>query len=175
MSSIVDNRTLHAMYRRWIYMVIAIAASACLFQRPVFNFQEDKGIIYIRSFSMDQHTFYVTQTDIKTGQQEITETMSVAMLYFCNKIMLWGCILCLLCFFSDQGRMIIAILTAIVAGAYYVLMVYYAIRMSDMHYATLYPDWISVLPAVVIEMMILVRHNLVRSLIYLDDISGIQE
>ena len=175
MSSIVDNRTLHAMYRRWIYMAVAIIASLLLFQRPVFNFQDDKGIIYVRSFSMDQKTFYVTQTDIKTGQQEITETMSVALLYYCNQAMLWGCILCLLCFFSDQGRMIIAIITALIAGAYYVLMGYYAIRMSDLHYATLYPHLISALPALVIEMMILVRHNIVRSLVYLDDTSGMQD
>ena len=43
MSEVVDHSALYAMYRRWIYMVIAIAASALLFQRPVFDFQEDKG------------------------------------------------------------------------------------------------------------------------------------
>jgi len=163
MSEVVDHSALYAMYRRWIYMVIAIAASALLFQRPVFDFQEDKGIIYIRSFSMDQHTFYVTQTDLKTGQQEITETMSVNMLYICNKLMLWSCIICLLWFFSRRGRMWIALITALIAGAYYLLMAYYAVKMSDMHYVTLYPHLISALPAVVIEMMILLRHNLIHA------------
>ena len=169
MSEIVDHSALHAMYRRWIYMVIAIAASAFLFQRPVFDFQDDKGIIYIRSFSMDQTTFYVTQTDLKTGQQEITETMSVRLLYYCNKLMLWGCILCLLCFFSDQGRMWITLITALIAGAYYILMAYYAIKMSDLHYVTLYPHLISALPAIVIEMMILIRHNLIHAGIDADE------
>ena len=163
MSEVVEDSALYTMYRRWIYMIIAIAASALLFQRPVFNFQDDKGIIYIRSFSMDQQTFYVTQTDLKTGQQEITETMSVGMLYVCNKVMLWGCILCLLCFFSKKWRMWIALITALIAGAYYLLMAYYAIKLSDMHYVTLYPHLISALPAVVIEMMILVRYNLIRA------------
>ena len=162
MSEVTEQSVFPSMYRRWIYMVIAIAASALLFQRPVFDFQEDKGIIYIRSFSMDQTTFYVTQTDLKTGQQEITETMSVRMLYFCNKLMLWGCIICLLWFFSRRGRMWIALINAFIAGAYYLIMAYYAVKLSDTHYVTLYPHLISALPAVVIQMMIFVRHNLIR-------------
>ena len=175
MSETVDKRTLTAMYRRWAYMVIAIAASAFLFTRPVFNFQDDKGIIYVRSFSMDQTTFYVTQTDLQTGRQEVVATMSVKLLYYCNKLMLWSCILCFLCFFSNQGRMWIALITALIGGAYYGLMLYYALKISDLHYATLYPHLISVLPAVVIEMMILLRHNIVGSMLYLDETAGTEE
>ena len=175
MSETVDKRTLTAMYRRWAYMVIAIAASAFLFTRPVFNFQDDKGIIYVRSFSMDQTTFYVTQTDLQTGRQEVVSTMSVKLLYYCNKLMLWSCILCFLCFFSNQGRMWIALFTALIGGAYYGLMLYYALKISDLHYATLYPHLISALPAVVIEMMILLRHNIVGSMLYLDETAGTEE
>ena len=60
MSELIDHATLSAMYRRWAYMLIAIAASAVMFLHPVFSFQQDKGIIYVRSFSMDQKRFYVT-------------------------------------------------------------------------------------------------------------------
>ena len=159
-----QNSTLFAMYRRWIYMAIAIAAAAFLQTRPVFNFHEDKGIIYIRSFSMDQKTFYVTQTDLKTGAPEITATMSVSGLYWCNKAMLWCAILCLLCFFSNTWRIRIATVTAILAGLYYVLMVYYAMHISEDHYATFYPNWMVIWPAIVCQMMVLTGRNVIKQI-----------
>ena len=39
MSELIDHATLSAMYRRWAYMLIAIASAAFMFTRPVFNFQ----------------------------------------------------------------------------------------------------------------------------------------
>jgi hypothetical protein len=158
-----QKRAIRAMYRRWAYMAIAIAASAFLLTRPVFNFQEDKGIIYVRSFSMDQKTFYVTQTTLSDHVPEITATMSVALLYYCNKAMLWGSILCLLCFFSKLWRIRIATVTAALAGVYYVLMVYYAIKMSDDHYATLYPNFMVIWPAIVCQCMVLTRQNVIKA------------
>ena len=152
------------MYRRWIYMAIAIAAAAFLQTRPVFNFQDDKGIIYIRSFSMDQKTFYVTQTTLSDHVPEVTATMSIAGLYWCNKAMLWGSILCLLCFFSNRWRILIATVTAVLAGAYYVLMVYYAMKMSDDHYATLYPNFMVIWPAIVCQFMVLTRQNVIKQI-----------
>ena len=157
------------MYRRWIYMLIAIGASMFLLSHPVFSFKEDQGIIYIRSFSMDKTTFYVTQTELKTGAEHITATMSVKGLYYCNWAMLLGCILCFFCFFSFSWRMRLALITAFIAGIYYVLMVFYALRMSDNHYATLYPNVIALLPAVVLQMMVFLRHNIIRTLIDEDD------
>ena len=159
-----QKRTLNAMYRRWAYMVIAIAASAFLLTRPVLNFNEDKGIIYIRSFSMDQKTFYVTQTTLTDHVPEVTATMSVALLYYCNKAMLWGSILCLLCFFSNTWRIRIATVTAALAGVYYVLLVYYAIKMSDNHYATLYPNFMVIWPAIVCQFMVLTRQNVIKQI-----------
>ena len=41
------------MLRRWLYMAVAIIAAATLGTRPVFNFQSDTGILYTRSFSME--------------------------------------------------------------------------------------------------------------------------
>lgn len=173
MNELVEKKVLQAMYRRWAYMIIAIIASAVLFTRPVLNFQDDKGIIYVRSFSMDQKTFYVTQTGLKDGIPEISATMSVAGLYYCNKVMLWGCILCLLCFFSNRWRIRIALATAIIAGAYYVLLAYYAIKMSDNHYATLYPNLMVIWPGIVCQMMVLTRQNVVHA--ELDEVDNARE
>ena len=153
------------MYRRWAYMVVAILASAFLLTKPVFSFQDDKGIIYVRSFSMDQKMFYVTQTELKTGVEEVTATMSVAGLYYCNKVMLWSCILCLLCFFNNRWRMILCLFSIALAGLYYVLIIYYATRISDLHFATLSPTLMAVLPAIVMQCMILIRANVARAVL----------
>ena len=56
-----------AMYRRWAYMVVAILVSTWLLDATVFNFEDDKGILYIRSFDMNQEEFVVTQTELDTG------------------------------------------------------------------------------------------------------------
>ena len=163
MSEIVYTNSLYSMYRRWAYMVIAILASWFLMTKPVFNFQEDKGILYIRSFSMTQTEFSVTQTDLSNGVPYVTDMMSIKWLYYCNKAMLWGCIACFLCFFSNRWRMLIALITALIAGSYYLVITYYAIQLSDTYYATLYPNLMVVLPAIVCQMMIMVRHNIIRA------------
>jgi len=163
MSELIDKVELDAMRRRIVYMIIAVAASWAMFLHPVFNFQEDKGIIYVRSFSMDQKTFFVTQTDLKTGASEITATTSVEWLYYCNKAMLWGSILCLLCVFSDRIRMVIAYITTVISGFYYVLIVYYAMKLADLHYTTLYPNYMIILPAIVCAMLILTSRNIIKT------------
>ena len=163
MSQLFDYSELSALYRRLAYTVVAVMASLLLFEHPVFNFQDDKGIIYVRSFSMNQKTFYVTQTDLKTGVGEITATTSVKWFYLCNKAMLWGCILSLLTFFSTRLRLTVTYITAVVAGFYYVLVVYYALKLADLHYTTLYPNYMIVLPAVVCAMMILVSKNIIKT------------
>ena len=163
MSQIFDYGELSAMYRRLAYTVVAIMASLLLFEHPVFNFQDDKGIIYVRSFSMDQKTFYVTQTTLQDGVPEITATTSVKWFYYCNKAMVWGCILSLLCFFSIPLRLTVTYLSAVVAGSYYVLVVYYSLKLADLHYTTLYPNYMIVLPGIVCAMMLLVSRNLIKT------------
>ena len=159
----VEKSRRNAIYRRLLYMVIAILAAALLPLKPAFSFQDDKGIIYIRSFEMDQKTFYVTQTEMETGIQTVTDSMSVKGLYYCYKALLWGCIACLLCFFSFRWRIVVCDIVMITAGVYYVLMVIYAMRISDIHFATLYPTWITILPAIIMQMMVLTRRSAVRS------------
>ena len=149
--------------RRWLYMAVAIIAAAVLGTRPVFNFQSDTGILFTRSFTMEeQKQLVVTQKDLSSGAEEVAAIMSVKGLYYCSKAMLWGCILCLLCFFSSRWRMIVAIGTIAVAGMFYIFMIYYAIRIADQQYATLYPNFAALLPAVVLECMVLVRSNIIR-------------
>lgn len=151
------------MLRRWIYMSIAIIAAALLGTRPVFNFQSDTGILYTRSFSMeDQKQFVVTQRELSTGAEEVAAIMSVKGLYYCSKAMLWGSILCLLCFFSYRGRMTLIFVTVAAAGLFYILMIVYAIRMTDQHYATLYPNFAAIWPAIVVQAMLLTRSNMIH-------------
>lgn len=150
------------MYHRWAYMLVAIVASAVLFVKPVFDFQKDKGIIYVRSFSMDQKTFYVTQTTLSDGVPEITATMSVKGLYLCNQFMLWGSIVCFFCFFYSPLRLTLTYLVAVVAGLYYLLMMYYAMQISDQHYATLMPNYMAILPAIVCYCMIMTGRNVIK-------------
>lgn len=151
------------MLRRWIYMSIAIIAAALLGTRPVFNFQSDTGILYTRSFSMeDQKQFVVTQRELSTGAEEVAAIMSVKGLYYCSKAMLWGSILCLLCFFSYRGRMTLIFVTVAAAGLFYILMIVYAIRMTDQHYATLYPNFAAIWPVIVLQAMLLTRSNMIR-------------
>lgn len=151
------------MLRRWIYMSIAIIAAALLGTRPVFNFQSDTGMLYTRSFSMaDQKQFVVTQREFSTGAEEVAAILSVKGLYYCSKAMLWGSILCLLCFFSYRGRMTLIFVTVAAAGLFYILMIVYAIRMTDQHYATLYPNFAAIWPAIVLQAMLLTRSNMIR-------------
>lgn len=156
-------------YRRTIYMLIAIVISALLPKFPVFSFQEDKGIIYIRSFSMDAETFYVTQTELATGAEEVESTMSVKGLYFCAKAMYAVCILALLCFFKDRWRMALCVIAATLAGVYYLLMVYYAIKITDYFYTTLYPNFAAIMPAVVLQLMLLARRDVAYHMMSLNE------
>ena len=151
------------MLRRWVYMAIAIIAAALLGTRPVFNFQSDTGILYTRSFSMeDQKQFVVTQRELSTGAEEVVEVMSVKGLYYCSKAMLWGSILCLLCFFSYRGRMTLVLFSVATAGLFYILMIVYAYRMTDQHYVTLYPNFAAIWPAIVLQAMLLTRRNIIQ-------------
>ena len=68
-----------------------------------------------------------------------------------------------LCFFSSRWRISIAIITAFIAGAYYVIMAYYALRIADEQYATITLSIMAVLPAVVCQMMLLTRRNILQS------------
>lgn len=158
-----EKKAFMAMVRRWIYMAIAILASALMPLKPVFSFHDDKGIIYIRSYTMDQYEFNMIETSLETGVATISETTSVRWLYYVNRIMLISCILCFLCFYSHRWRIWICNVTAIICGVYYALMLYYLVHIGETFNATLSPNFMALLPAVVLQMMILTRHNIIQS------------
>lgn len=165
----MTTREERAMFRRWAYMAVAIIAAVILLHHPVCNFLDDKGILYVRSFSMTQEQFVVTQTDLDTNVSNITATMSVKGLYYCIMAMIGGTILCFLCFFSEKWRVILAVITAIIAGSYYFILVYYISKIADLHYATVYPNIMAILPAIVCQMMLLVRKNIFDEIAYAED------
>jgi len=169
MSEFADKAKKNAMYRRLAYMAFAIIAAALMAVKPPFSFRSDEGIIYIRSFSMTLEQFVVTQTDLKTGAGHETEVMSVKGLYYCYRVMLIGSILCLFFIIHTRARVIMCYLTILAAAAYYIFLVIYALRIAD-HYATLLPTWTAFLPAIVLEMMILLRRNLHTYGNYFDDV-----
>ena len=158
-----------AMYRRWAYMAIAILAASLLSVSSPLSFLQDEGIIYIRSFEMNQKYFTVLQTELDSGVQEVAETMSVKGLYYCYLVMLLGSIGALLCVMSPQTRLWLCVITIVGAGAYYVLLIYYSIRIADVHFATVGVSWGTFLPAIVLEMMVLTHRNVLKYGHYLDE------
>lgn len=149
-------------FLRLLYMLTAIAASAGLYYKPVFNFETDKGIYYTRSFDMDNQHFYAIQTDLKTGVAEVVEQSSIKGMYYCNMAMLATAILTLLCTFKRRWRRFLALLCALSASAYLGMVGFYAIRLSERHFATMYPNQWLALPIIVIVAMILLRSNIIH-------------
>lgn len=158
-----------AMYRRWAYMAIAILAAALLPLSSPLSFLQDEGIIYIRSFTMNQERFMMLQTELDSGLTEVAATMPVKGLYYCYWVMLFGSIGALLCMMSPVARLWMCDITMVAAGAYYVLLVIYALRIADTYFATMGVAWGTLLPAVVLEMMVLTHGNVRRYGHYLDD------
>lgn len=157
------------IYKRLVLMLIALVAAITLLNVPVFNFQGDKGVISNRTYEMDKKNFYVYQTDFETHETTTVGIVSVKGLYYCNLLMIATSILCLLCFFSDSWRIYLSLITVLLAGIYYALMIYYAVKISNEWYPTLYPNLAALLPAVVLEAMVLTRKSLLREIRHNDE------
>ena len=112
---------------------------------------------------MDMQRVVVAQTELATGAKQVVAEMSVKGLWYCYRAMLILAIISLFFFFSRKG-LIVCDLVSILAGAYYVLLIYYAMQISDLQFATLTPTLTVVLPALTIQAMILARQCIVRSL-----------
>ncbi len=159
-----------AMYRRLAYMAIALTAVCLMRVAPVFSFSTDKGIIYDRSFAMDLQEFQVIQTTLDTNIPYVWETMSVNGLYVLQQILFWTLIACFVVFYPTKVRWYLSLGIAAAGGVFYFLLIHYALRISDLQYATLAPTWVAFLPAVVIAMMILLNRNVAKFGNYFDDI-----
>jgi len=169
------------MLRRWAYMAIAVVAAVLTTAEPVFSFHSDEGVIYTRSFEMDLKEFRVTQTllnqtkvdlDDKESlpEQQVKDTMSVAGLYVFQKIMFWACIACIFLFYPTRVRWYMTLVIMGIVAVFYALVIIYALRISDMHYATLAPTWVTFMPAIVLAMMVFLNRNVARFGNYFDDI-----
>ena len=151
-------------------MLVAIAAAMVLRYVPVFEFQGDKGVISNRTYEMDQKNFYAWQTNFDTNERVIVGVVSVKGLYYCDLAMIGTSILCLLCFFSDRWRIWLTLITVLLCGAYYALMAYYAMHRSDEWFPTIYPTLAAILPAVVLEAMVLTRKSLLHEIRHTDEL-----
>ena len=153
----VKNIFKNALFRKWAYMLLAIIASCTMLTHPVCNFLDDKGIIYVRSFSMTQTEFKVTQTELQSNVSYVTDTMPVTGLLYIIIAMIIGSVLCFICFLDDQWRIVLATTTAVIAGFYYIFLIYYILKMTEDYYATVYPNAMAILPAIVSWLMIFTR------------------
>ena len=157
------------MYR-WVSMFSALVAAVAMNYFTVLSFQPDRGIIYIRSYEMTQTVFRVTQT--KLDNSEESEVVAVISLKWLNRAK-WAIIamtiLCTLCFFSNKLQITVSLLTLVVCVLYYVILIYYAIQISDEQFPTMYPTLAAVLPAIVMQMMILLRKNILQDVRHRDE------
>lgn len=150
------------LQRRILYMAVAIIAAALMSLEPAFSFQDDKGIIYVRSCTMTDKKVQLTQTELSTGITSVVATRSVIGLYYTRIAMLVGSILVFLCFFRNRWRLRLCILVIACASAYYILLIYYAVQLTDVFFVTITPHFTVILPAIILEMMVLTRRNILN-------------
>lgn len=135
---------------------------------PLLSFLSDTGMTYVRSFTMNQHTVEQIQTHLQNGSTELVSSMSVSGLWYCYVALLVCCVLCLLCLVDNRRCLQASALTILVAAVYYVLMLVYILLIVNKFCVTFYPNIGVFMPAIVIQMMILLRHN-ISDEIYLRD------
>ncbi len=154
----------HRLLLKWGRLVLAIVSSIILLNKPVFNFIEEKGIVSVRTFKITKRTFEMHYVDMKTGLDELVGAMSISGLFYGALAIMVGCFLCALLYESHRLRILSASITAFMAGAYYLLIGYYAIRLSQEFCLILYPNWVALLPAIVLLTMLSIRNSTVRKL-----------
>ena len=154
----------HRLLLKWGRLVLAIVSSIILLNKPVFNFIEEKGIISVKTYKITTRTFEMHYVDMKTGLDELVGAMSISGLFYGALAIMVGCFLCALLYESHRLRILSASITAFMAGAYYLLIGYYAIRLSQEFCLILYPNWVALLPAIVLVTMLWIRNSTVRKL-----------
>ena len=150
---------------KWGRLVLAIVSSIILLNKPVFNFIEEKGIVSVKTYKITTRTFEMHFVDMKTGLDELVGAMSVKGLFYGALAILLGCIVCTLFYEDLEIRILSASITAFMSGAYYLLIGYYAIRLSQEFCLILYPNWVALLPAIVLVTMLWIRKDTLRRLI----------
>ena len=155
----------HRVFLKWGRLVLAIVSSVLLLNKPVFNFIDEKGLENTRTYIMTTRTFEVHHIEMATGIDKLMGTMSVKGFFYGALAMLIGSVVCTIFYSFHRFRILISTITAFMAGTYYVLMGYYAIRLSQKFFLILYPNWVAILPVVVLITMLSIRNSTVRKLI----------
>ena len=154
----------HRLLLKWGRLVLAIVSSILLLSKPVFNFVDEKGIISVKTYKITTRTIEMHHVDMKTGLDELVGAMSISGLFYGALAIMVGCFLCALLYESHRIRILISSITAFMAGAYYLLIGYYALRLSQEFCLILYPNWVALLPAIVLVTMLSIRNSTVRKL-----------
>ena len=155
----------HRLLLKWGRLVLAIVSSIILLNKPVFNFIDEKGLENTRTYIMTTRTFEVHHIEMATGIDKLMGTMSVKGFFYGALAMLIGSVVCTIFYSLHRFRILISTITAFLAGTYYLLMMYYAIRLSQEFFLILYPNWIALLPVVVLVTMLWIRKDTLRRLI----------
>ena len=150
---------------KWGRLVLAIVSSIILLSKPVFNFVDEKGLENTRTYVMTTRTFEVHHIEMATGIDKLMGTMSVKGFFYGALAMLIGSMVCTIFYSFHRFRILISTITAFMAGTYYLLMMYYAIRLSQKFFLILYPNWVAILPVVVLITMLWIRKDTLRRLI----------
>lgn len=153
------------LIRKWVRLLLAIASSVLLLTQPVFNFPDEKGIENTRTYVMTTHRFEVHHIEYATGIDKLAGSMSVQGFFYGALAILLGCVICTISYSYHMVRILTCSITAFLAGAYYLIMVYYAIRLSDEFYMILYPNLFALLPVVILIIMLSIRKETVNKLV----------
>lgn len=151
--------------RKWGRLILAIVSSVLLLNKPVYDFPDEPGMENVRTYTMTTRTFEVHHIEMATGMDTLMGTMSVKGLFFGALAILLGSVVCTV-FYSDHiVRVLSSMITACLAGGYYLIMIYYAVRLSQEFFLIIYPNWIAILPLVVLLSMLSIRKETVHRLV----------
>lgn len=148
--------------RKWGRLIVAIASSILLLNKPVFNFMEENGLEHVRTSVMTMHRFEVHLTNIATGIDKLMGAMSVNGLFYSALSILIGCVLCTIFYEEPLFCVITSTVTACLAGGYYLFMIYYALELEQKFYLSFYPNLIALLPTLILLIMLSIRKEMVR-------------
>ena len=156
---LVEQKIQHLLNLRVVFIVVAVIASIGLFFHPVFSWQDDRGIMYVRTFNMTNTEFTMTHTGVEDGIIHNISHLSVIGLLICNIAILATSLCCFVFFLTENKLIPITTITICLSGLYYALMIFYAMLIVDEYFVTIWPNFMALLPAVVIEMMVLIKRN----------------
>ena len=125
---------------------------------------DEPGLENVRTYIMTPSRFEVHHIEMATGMDKLMGAMSVKGLYYGALAILVGCVFCALIYESHHTRILVCSIVAIMSGAYYLIMIFYAIRLSQKFFLILYPNWVALLPAVILLTMLFIRNTTVRKL-----------